>query len=191
MSTPLGKIQLKMQVANTPAAVQLCSSSQCWEQHPGTDRATRAPSEKNYSFGCAAGLAPGSLRGGKILGILSCVRGLAAPLAADLGVRGAGSPVGRGCFSSSGCWPASVFTTAAARVVLYSQFLKQRFCHSTQIMTKRPSILVGSAMITGLFPANQQGDQVGTCSICWRSTSEFLLPSFFTSSQACLSIQTN
>lgn len=90
MSTHVGKIQLKMQVANTPSAVQLCSSSQCWEQHPGTDRGTHAASEENYSFACAAGLAPGSLQGGQISGILSYARGLAAPMAAGLGVRGAG-----------------------------------------------------------------------------------------------------
>lgn len=66
--------------------------------------------------------------------------GVAAPMAADQGVRGAGSPEGKGCFSRSGCWPASVLTTAAARAVLYSQSFKQGFCHSTEIMTKKLSI---------------------------------------------------
>lgn len=181
MFAHLGKIQLKMQVARTPAAVQpysSSSSSQCWEQHPGTHRGTQASSEKSYFFGCAAGLTPGSLRGGQISGVLSYVRGVAAPMAADLGLRGAGSPAGRGSFSSSGCWPASVLTTAAARVVLYSQFFKQAFCHSTEIITKRLNILVSSAIITCLFPTSQQGDQVGTCSICWGSISEFLMPPF-------------
>lgn len=148
MSTHLVKIQVKMQVLSTLA--QPCSSSsssQCWEQCPGTDKGNHAPLCKELLLWlcCRAG----SLRGGQISGVLYHVRGLEAPMAADLGVRGAGSPVGRGCFSSSGCWPASVLPAAAATVVLYSQFFKQRFCYSNEIMTKRPSILIGSARITG------------------------------------------
>lgn len=190
MSTHLVKIQVKMQVLSTLA--QPCSSSsssQCWEQCPRTDKGTHAPLCKELLLWlcCRAG----SLRGGQISGVLYHVRGLEAPMAADLGVRGAGSPVGRGCFSSSGCWPASILPAAAATVVLYSQFFKQRFCYSNEIMTKRPSILIGSARITGFFPVSQQGEQAGPCSICWGSTAEFLLPSCLTSLQACLSIPTN
>lgn len=148
-----------------------CSAAlQCWEQHPGSSipgagiggtEAPMHPLKQSYSFGWAADLAPGGM--GTIQGCCPIVRGPAAPMAAGLGVGGAGSPAGRGCSSSHGCRPASVLPAAAARAVLHFQFFEQGFCHSTKIMTKGLHISVRPAVILGLFPASQQGDQVGTC----------------------------
>lgn len=145
-----------------PAAPRSAGSSVPRAGSSGTE-APRHPLKQNYSFGWAAGLALGSSWRGDNSRVLSYVGGPAAPVAADLGAEGAGSPVGRGCSSSSGCWPASVLPAAATRAVLRSQFFEQGFCNSTKIMTKGLCVLVKPAVISGLSPASQQGDQVGTC----------------------------
>ena len=121
------------------------------------------PLKQNYFFGSAAGLVPGSSWGGDNSGVLSYVAGPAAPVAADLGAGGAGSPVGSGCSSSSVCQPALVLPAAAARAVLRSHFFEQGFCHSTKIMTKGLCVLVRPSVTSSFFPASQQGDQGGTC----------------------------
>lgn len=93
VSIHLGKIQLKMQVANISAAAQPCragGSPQCWEQCPGSrrrrDRGTNAPSEAKLLLwlGCR----PGSwllVGWGQFRGVVLC----------------------RGPQSTRGCWPGS------------------------------------------------------------------------------------
>lgn len=82
------------------------------------------PLKQSYSFGWAAGLAPGSSWGGRNSGVLSCVEGPAAPVATDPEAGGPGSPVARGCSSSGGCQPALALSTAVTRAV-HSQFFEQ------------------------------------------------------------------